>query len=275
VRTGVVRAPTLAIDLAERLTVLLEANVQRALPYHMVATLLDEGDLRAPREATPIFFGAFDWHSAVHSHWALVRLRRFVAAETRAHIGGVLDARITDDAAAAELAFVARRTGFELPYGLAWVLTLAAELRRAGADGARWRARLAGLETLARDRLVAWLGRIPTPIRGGEHSQSAFAASLALDWARVAGDATAVAAITDAAERLHGDDRDIPLGWEPGAHDFLSPSLGAAALIARVRTPDDFARWLDGLRRRSAAARRSRRCARSIAPTASWSTGTG
>lgn len=212
--------------LARRLTEILSTNIVREHPYHLSATLFgDETDL-TPRQLTPIFAGCFDWHSAVHSHWALVRL------------GVRID--LPAEGVARELAFLACRPGFELPYGLAWLLTLAGELRLAGDT------RLAPLEAIARDRVVAWLGRLPVPVRGGEHTQSAFAAGLALDWARVAGDDQAAAAIGAAAERLLGDDRDAPLGYEPGAYDFLSPALATASLIARVRPPDEFAGWLDG-----------------------------
>jgi hypothetical protein len=130
-----------------------------------------------------------------------------------------------------------------MPYGLAWLLTLAGELRRSGDARA---ARLRGLEELARDRLVGWAHRLPAPVRSGEHSQSAFAIGLALDWAAVAGEADAFAALAASAERHHGGDRDAALHLEPGGHDFLSPTLGVAALMARVRPPDEFAAWLDG-----------------------------
>jgi hypothetical protein len=226
---------------AERLVGLLVANVERALPYQLVVALGDEAEARSPRELTPIFWGAFDWHSAVHTHWALLRLRPHVAGTIRQGIDALLGRRVTAEAAAREVAFLDRRPGFELPYGLAWVLALAAEARAQDV-----RLPIDALEGLARDRLVRWLGRIPAPIRSGEHSQSAFANALALDWARGCGDREAEAALVDAAERLHGGDRDAPLGWEPGAHDFLSPVLGVASLLARVRNPDEFARWLDG-----------------------------
>jgi hypothetical protein len=232
---------TIEQQFAERLTTVLADNVERALPYQLVVALSDEEEVRPPRELTPIFAGAYDWHSAVHSHWALVRLRRHVAAETRSAIDALLGRRVTAEAVAREVAFLDGRPGFELPYGLAWVLALAAEARAQGV-----RRPIERLEELARDRLVRWLGRIPAPIRSGEHSQSAFANALAIDWARGAGDREAEAKLIDAAERLHGGDRDAPLHWEPGAHDFLSPTLGAASLLARVRAPDDFARWLDG-----------------------------
>jgi hypothetical protein len=231
---------TIDLHFAERLTGVLAANVEQALPYQLVVSLTDETELRTPRELTPIFDGAFDWHSAVHSHWALLRLRPHVAAATLERMDALLGRRVTAEAAAREVAFVEKRPGFELPYGLAWVLALAAEARAQDV-----RLPIDGLERLARDRLVRWLGRIPAPIRSGEHSQSAFANALALDWARSCEDGEAEAAFVDAAERLHGGDRDAPLAWEPGAHDFLSPALGAASLVARVRAPDDFARWLD------------------------------
>jgi hypothetical protein len=212
--------------LAVRLVEILEANLRRRHPYHLSLVMEDVTEIGPPHRLTPIFCGCFDWHSAVHSHWALVRLGRPID--------------LPGDDVAREHAFLARRPSFELPYGLGWLLTLAGELRLAGDT------RLAPLEELARDRLVGWLGRLPVPVRGGEHTQTAFAAGLALDWARVAGDAAAAAAIGAAAERLHGGDRDAPLGYEPGAYDFLSPSLATAALIARVRPADDFAAWLDG-----------------------------
>jgi len=178
----------------------------------------------------PIFGGCYDWHSAVHSHWALMRLRHQIADVT-----SVLDRRLTIPAAAEELAFLEARPAFEIPYGLAWLLALCAEAR-----GTRWQAALAGLEQLARDRMTAWARNLEAPVRSGQHGQSAFALALALDWARDHDD-DAAAAFARAAE-LHADRAHVA---EPGPHDFLSPSLAAAWLIARVRTPDDFAAWLE------------------------------
>jgi hypothetical protein len=228
--------------LADRLAGILLANLDRTYPYHLTIVLDDDADLRPPRELTPIFAGCFDWHSAVHSHWALVRLRGAASRAVRERVDAALDARLTADAVARELSFLAGRRNFELPYGLAWLLALAAELR--GAPPA-WGAALAPLERLARDRLVAWARQLPAPIRTGEHAQSAFAIGLALDWATVAADAAATADLTAAAERHHGDDRDAPLHLEPGGHDFLSPSLSVAALVAQLRGPVELAAWLD------------------------------
>ena len=68
---------------------------------------------------------------------------------------------------------------------------------------------------------------------------------LALDWARATGSPRA-ALFEERARTLHGADRDLPLHLEPSGEDFLSPSLGAADLLARVLSPDALAAWLDG-----------------------------
>jgi hypothetical protein len=70
--------------------------------------------------------------------------------------------------------------------------------------------------------------------------------SLVLDAARSQGDDALAARVIATAERWHGADRGAALAFEPSAYDFLSPALGAASLMARVRGPDDFAAWLDG-----------------------------
>src|ERR1700722_15841358 len=45
-------------------------------PNHISHTLDGDADARPPHELTPAFYGCFDWHSAVHGHWLLVRLVR-------------------------------------------------------------------------------------------------------------------------------------------------------------------------------------------------------
>jgi hypothetical protein len=223
--------PRLA-DLAAVIT----GNLDREYPHQVVHAAPDAAaaPLAPPRQRHPIFFGCYDWHSAVHSHWALVRLGR----------ADVVAARVTPDAVARELAYLAPRPRFELPYGLAWVLLLCAEAARAHPG---LRAALAPLEAVARDRILGWARSLPAPIRAGEHSSSAFALALALEWARATGDAGAAVELAAVARAHHDGDRDAPWAYEPSAYDFLSPSLTTAWLMARAL--DDagaLAAWLDG-----------------------------
>ena len=49
------------------------AAIGREYPSHIQHVMLGDAAARPPRELTPAFFGAFDWHSAVHGHWCVVR----------------------------------------------------------------------------------------------------------------------------------------------------------------------------------------------------------
>ena len=77
------------------------------------------------------------------------------------------------------------RASFERPYGLAWLLQLAAEARTWDDPRAReWAMALSPLEIESAQRIMAWLPKLNYPIRSGEHSQTAFAFGLIWDWPR-------------------------------------------------------------------------------------------
>ena len=223
--------------------------VHREYPNKIAHVLASERDVGAPRQLTPAFYGCYDWHSAVHGHWLLVRLVRFADhGEFEPAARAALARSLTARNIAGELHYLNGhgRIAFERPYGLAWLLQLAAELREwDDADAARWRAALEPLERESARRMADWLPKLTYPIRGGEHSQTAFALGLVLDWARVAGDRGLRRRVRTRTEDYYGQDRDCPLAYEPSGQDFLSPCLAEADLLRRVRSPHDFAAWLD------------------------------
>ena len=225
-------------------------SIEREHPYHLLHVVARPGDVAEPRALYPVFHGAFDWHSAVHGHWCLARAARCAGdADFAREVVRVLARRLTAEALAGERAYLAdpAHSGFERPYGLAWLLQLAAELREWNEPGlAAATASLAPLASIAVDRLTTWLVRLPFPVRSGEHAQSAFALGLALDWARATGARDFAATIERESVRLHGNDRRAALHLEPSGHDFLSPSLGAADLMRRVLDRDAFTTWLQG-----------------------------
>ncbi len=247
------RTPALDDARAAGIAAMVLDAVHREYPVHLVHLVRGPADVRAPRELTPAFYGSFDWHSAVHGHWTLARLaRRYPDAPWRPRAVAALAESLAPDRLAGELAYLSGegREGFERPYGLAWLLELAAELRawRRGpgaTEAAAWRAGLAPLEALAAGRIVALIGRLPWPVRGGEHAQTAFALGLTFDWSRDAGREDVTRAIVTQAGRFYGADRDAPVAYEPGGHDFLSPALGEADLMRRVLGPADYAAWLE------------------------------
>jgi hypothetical protein len=236
--------------LVERFARLALTCVHTEYPNKISHVLQSDDDVAPPRELTPAFHGCFDWHSSVHGHWLLARLARLhpdaaFAKEAKAALGR----NLTADNLATEAAYLAGegRASFERPYGLAWLLCLSEELRAWDDDEARrWVANLAPLEDAASARISAWLPKLYYPIRTGEHSQTAFAFGLILDWAVVAEDEEMVALVRDTILRLYLEDRRCPLGYEPSGQDFLSPCLAEADLMRRVLPPHQFADWLDG-----------------------------
>ena len=248
--------PALDQARAAGIAAMVLSCLHREYPVHMVHLVRGPEDVRPPRELTPAFYGSFDWHSCVHGHWALARLARLVPeAPWRAPALAALATSLTRERLAGELAYLGGegRQGFERPYGLAWLLQLAAELRSwadgNGEEAARargWHDLLVPLEALAAQRIVGLLGRLSWPVRGGEHAQTAFALGLTLDWARVAGREDVTGAVAARARDYYGSDRDAPIAYEPSGHDFLSPALGEADLMRRVLAPGEFSRWLAG-----------------------------
>ena len=224
--------------------------VHREYPNKIAHVLQGAEDARPPSELTPVFYGCFDWHSAVHGHWLLARLaRRYPKAEFAAKARAALARSLTDEGVAGELAYFAGpgRASFERPYGLAWLLQLDAELREWGVEDETARKQAESLRPLSeavRQRLFEWLPKLSHPIRTGEHSQTAFAMGLMLDWARLADDADFEALLVARARAFYLKDRDWNLAFEPGGQDFLSPSLAEADLMRRVLSVTEYGRWL-------------------------------
>ena len=237
--------------VAEPLAGLALAAIHREYPSQISHCLQNDRDARPPRELTPAFYGCYDWHSAVHGHWCLARLVRCLPqARFVPPARAALERSLTAANIAAEVAYLRGdgRPGFERPYGLAWLLQLAAELREwPDAEARTWHAALEPLEALAAQRLGEWLPKLRWPIRSGEHRQTAFAMGLAHDWARAAGERRFTRLIEARARDFYGADVSAPMAYEPSGHDFLSPILGEADLMRRVMPPPEFAPWLDRL----------------------------
>ncbi|HEX3764284.1 MAG TPA: DUF2891 domain-containing protein [Kofleriaceae bacterium] len=221
--------------------------IQRELPNHIMHAINGPDDVRGPRALHPAFYGCFDWHSAVHGHWMLVRvLRRWPQLPEAAAIRAGLDANLTAAHLSAEAEYfrAPNRASYQRPYGWAWLLQLAAELHTwDDRDAQRWAAHLQPLTELLVARYLAFFPRQTYPVRTGVHSSTAFGFALALDYARAVGHAALEAMLVERSIAYYGDDRDAPGGWEPSGDDFLSPSLIEADLMRRVLA-SRFPTWL-------------------------------
>ena len=227
------------------------ANIRREFPGSVRHTMTGPGDFPyRPRARTPVFYGSYDWHSCVQMHWLLVRLLRVAADRVPAReIRSVLGARFEPIALAAEEEFIISPDGLaERPCGWGWALALIHET--AGWDdpsGRKWAAMLAGLGGRLCARFLEWLPRATYPVRHGVHANSAFGLSLALPYAAARGrdgDPALLDAITAKAHAWFGEDMLYPADLEPSGHDFLSPALTEAELMARILPRGEFAEWL-------------------------------
>jgi hypothetical protein len=237
-------------ELADRFSRLALDCVQKEFPNKISRTTDTAEEIGAPQELFPVFYGCFDWHSAVHGHWLLIRLLHVgdQDAAWRDEAIAKLDTNLTPKNVGGELANFRRaaRGSWERPYGWAWVLQLTAELREYDDPNAkRW---LAALEPLEADIVAAtkdWLPKLAYPIRLGTHNQSAFAMTLMLDWAETAGDEAFATLLKTKASEFHMGDVNCPIGYEPSGEDFLSPCLMTADLMRRVIDGTDaYDAWL-------------------------------
>jgi Protein of unknown function (DUF2891) len=225
------------------LRVILEA-VRREYPNDLRHPMSSPDDRPLPHEIHPAFYGCYDWHSAVEMHWALVRLLR-TAPDTVAQeeVRALLDEHLTPDRLAIEAAYFETHPTFKRPYGWGWTLMLVHETATWDDPDARaWAAALEPLAAVLERAYLEWLPKATYPQRDGMHTNSAFGLARALPFARLRSRAL-LAAISTAAERWFGNDRNYPAGWEPSGADFLSPALTEAELMAAVS--DRFLDWFD------------------------------
>ncbi|PHR14281.1 MAG: hypothetical protein COA41_17715 [Sphingopyxis sp.] len=230
--------------------------INRQYPNKISHVLSSAADVAEPAKLTPVFYGCFDWHSAVHGHWLLTRLwGQGLVSDMDEEIAAALAANFTAEKIAGEIGYFqgADRAAFERPYGVAWFLQLTTELREiaAGDDGKaeqakEWLARLEPLETVIVGNIKQWLPKLAYPIRLGTHNQSAFAFGLFLDWAERSGDSEMTSLVRRKALEFHRDDGNCPMAYEPSGEDFLSPCLMEADLMRRVMDESEYASWLSG-----------------------------
>ncbi|CAB9493146.1 DUF2891 domain-containing protein [Alteromonas macleodii] len=216
---------------------------------NVVKHMMNNGDdVKAPSQLYPAFYGCLDWHSSVHGHWLLVRMLNTAQdAVDKDLIIKSLNTSFTAENIQGELASLKRENNasFERPYGLAWFLQLTAELRQSSIPEAEvWLDTLLPLEEEIVARVNAWLPKLAYPIRTGEHSQTAFAFGLMLDWAKVADNRDFEALLTSRVKEYYQADKQCPLAYEPSGQDFLSPCLAEADLMRRVMAKKDYSQWL-------------------------------
>ncbi len=232
----------------EKFAALPLACITTEYPNKLGQVISTDADLKSPSDLHPIFYGCFDWHSSVHGHWLLAKaLQMYPNTAMSAQVINLFDAQFTEAKVKQELAFFGTplNQSFERTYGWAWLLKLQAVLMRLEDDKThKWSEKLKPLSDHIVSAYTDFLPKLMYPIRVGEHTNTAFGLSLALDYARAVKDSTFEAALVQRSTDFYLADIACPLVWEPSGFDFISPCLQEAELMSKVLDKASFEKWL-------------------------------
>lgn len=241
-------AQSLDLQHAEKIFKLPVHCIEIEFPNKLGQVLGSTDDLKSPKELRPIFYGCFDWHSAVHGYWSIVKLlKEFPQLDTSGEVKAILNRNITPENVSVESAFFEdyNNRSFERTYGWAWLFQLQSELYTwDNPDAQRWAQTLKPLVDMLVAKYEEYLPKLNYPIRTGQHDNTAFGLSLSIDYARCIGDKQFEQLIKDHAIRMYGNDLNCNLSYEPGGNDFLSPCLEEALLMSKVLETKEYRIWL-------------------------------
>lgn len=248
--TGPYAQSNIELDFAQaqRLATLPLDCINTEYPNKLNDVIGSDDDLASPRELHPAFYGCFDWHSAVHGHWSLVKLlKEFPELERTNNIKQKLLNNISQENMQTELEFFLGKynKSWERTYGWAWYLKLVEELHTWDDPVARQlETNLQPLADLLVTRYFEFLPKLLYPIRVGEHPNTAFGMNFAWDYAVSVNDEKFQSLLIDNALRFFSQDTDCPIHYEPSGFDFLSACLEEAALMKRVLSRAEFGKWI-------------------------------
>jgi len=209
----------------------------------------DDEDLKPPRENTPAFFGCYDWHSAVHGHWSMVRiLNTYPNIPLREEIIDSLRGHLEQKTILSEMEFLSekRNSLFERPYGWGWLLRLSYELKRSNINELRsLYYNLKPLSDMVAYRFVDYINKLSRPIREGTHQNTAFSMIHLYDYLTLINEINLRNELINRATIFYYEDEDCPINYEPSGEDFISPCLAEAELMRRVLPEKEYLRWFE------------------------------
>jgi hypothetical protein len=236
---------------------LQQANNLAQLPLHCLETeypnkmghvTASPEDQKRPTVQHPVFYGCFDWHSAVHGYWSAITLiKNFPELDQREDLLQKIQRNLTEENIQVEIAYLNTKdnTSFERTYGWAWLLKLQQELDSwDSAEGEKLSQILQPLSDVVTKRYVEYLPKLNYAIRVGEHSNTAFGMAFAYDYAVHAQNEALKTTIEAKANEFYLNDTGCPISWEPSGYDFLSPCLEEVDIMRRILPAALFHSWV-------------------------------
>lgn len=244
-----VQPVVLNLEEANNLVELPLSCIDTEYPNKLGQTLENKEAMGEPHELHPAFYGCFDWHSSVHAHWALVNLLKlFPDLEKKEAIREALKTSLSPENIQGEIEYFKREESdsYERTYGWAWLLKLSESLQSwEDPLGQELAKNLQPLTGIIVNRFEEFLPKLNYPIRVGEHTNTAFAMSLAYDYAKKVENKQLLEAISKRAQDFYLQDDNCPFTWEPSGYDFLSPCLEEVDIMRRVLPKSAFSLWVD------------------------------
>lgn len=239
----------IALDLqqAERLAALPLKCMEQEYPNKLNQVLTSEKELLSPKALHPAFYGCFDWHSAVHGHWLLVRLLNEFPKMDAEKIRSQLAKSLTPANIVGEMAYfdLKENASFERTYGWVWLFQLQSELDRSADPILQQLGKnLAPLTLRLVKEYETFLPKLTYPLRSGEHVNSAFSMVMAYDYAVQAKNKSFQKLLRERALDYYSQDEKASMRYEPSGFDFLSPNLEEIHLMSKVLEPAAFTKWL-------------------------------
>ncbi|WP_292889405.1 DUF2891 domain-containing protein [Nonlabens sp.] len=240
--------PQLHLEQANRLAELPLHCLETEYPNKMGHVTASPEDQKRPTVQHPVFYGCFDWHSAVHGYWSAITLiKNFPELDQREALLQKIQRNLTEENIQVEVAYLNTKdnTSFERTYGWAWLLKLQQELDSwDSAEGEKLSQMLQPLSDVVIKRYVEYLPKLNYAIRVGEHSNTAFGMAFAYDYAVHAQNEALKTTIEAKAKEFYLKDTGCPISWEPSGYDFLSPCLEEVDIMRRILPAALFHSWV-------------------------------
>ena len=244
-----VSAPILDEAHAVELVNLSLKCVDKKFPYKIGYRFNSPEWIKPHYEVTPSFYGCWDWHSAVHGHWTMIKiLKLFHNISVKDDIRLKLRKNLSKERLEAEYHFFNDNDfakTFERTYGWAWLMKLYSELATwDDPEGQIWAENMLPLVNLLSQKTIDYLQVLTSPLRPGTHVNTAFSFSLMHDYAMETNDNDLLNSIKNFSNKYFSSDKDCPTRYEPSGTDFLSPCLAEAESMSKTMEKDRFSIWL-------------------------------
>ena len=244
-----VSAPILDEERAVELVNLSLKCVDKKFPYKIGYRFDSPKWIKPHYEVTPSFYGCWDWHSAVHGHWTMIKiLKLFPNISVKDDIRSKLRKNLSKKRLEAEYRFFTDNDfakTFERTYGWAWLMKLYSELTTwDDPEGQNWAENMRPLVNLLSQKTITYLKVLTSPLRPGTHVNTAFSFSLMYDYAIEVDDKDLLNSIKEFSNKYFTSDKDCPTAYEPSGTDFLSPCLAEAESMSKTMQRNQFSNWL-------------------------------